>query len=177
MRASSNTSPTGRLARTCWPRPAPRSKPGRLTPWRSGWHAIRPCVVSSRVDEPRLQVPSSRVPAISLKESEPTPETERAARRARRFPCRRGLLAPGRALPDPAVFAELVVKLQGQWPLVAGGDIGFHIFEFAHAGDDGGDIVIVKDEAEGHFGHGGAGRNQWLQRVSVFDARAEILGN
>ena len=41
-----------------------------------------------------------------------------------------------------------------EWAFGAGGDVGFYVFELAHAGDDGGNVFVVEDEAEGHFGHG-----------------------
>src|SRR5262245_33893729 len=87
----------------------------------------------------------------------------------------RKLLAPGGGLADPAVFAEFGVKCTGQWAFVGDGDVGFYVLEFAHAGDDGGDVVVAKDKAKSHLGHGRASRNERLQRVGVFNARAEIF--
>ena len=57
------------------------------------------------------------------------------------------------------MFAELGMESGGEWAFVAGGDIGFDVFDFAHARDDGGHVVIVENEAEGHFGHRGANWN------------------
>ena len=73
------------------------------------------------------------------------------------------------------MFAELGMERCGQRALVGGGDVGFDIFEFAHAGDDGGDVMVVEDEAQRHFRHGRTGRYQRLERVGVFDAGAKIF--
>ena len=73
------------------------------------------------------------------------------------------------------MFAEFAVKMRGKRALVAGGDIGFDVLDFAHAGDDGGNVLMIQDEAKRHFGHGAAGGNERLEGVGVFDAGAKIF--
>ena len=63
----------------------------------------------------------------------------------------------------------------GQGAFGAGSDIGFDVTDFAHAGDDGGDVFVVEDEAEGHFGHGHAVLEKRLERFGVGHAGLEIF--
>lgn len=52
---------------------------------------------------------------------------------------------------DPAMRAEQCVMRGVERSLVARGEIGFDVSDFAHAGNDGVDVRIVKNEAQGHF--------------------------
>jgi len=52
----------------------------------------------------------------------------------------------------PTVSAQRGEEFAGKLALVAGGEVGFDVACFAHAGDDGGDIGIGEDETEGELG-------------------------
>ena len=69
------------------------------------------------------------------------------------------------------------MELRRQGTLVAGGKIGVHMAALAHAGDDGADIGVVEDEAQGHFRHGHAVPQERLECVRARDAGFEIFGN
>src|SRR5208282_4985909 len=84
-------------------------------------------------------------------------------------------LAPGGWGADPAVFAEFGVERGAQRAFGAGGDVGFDVLEFAHAGDDGGDVFVVENEAESHFRHGHAVLEERLESVGVSYAGLEIF--
>ena len=75
------------------------------------------------------------------------------------------------------MFAEFGVESRGQRTFVTGGDVGFDVSEFAHAGNDGRDVVIVEDEAQGHLGHGGTGGNERFEGLGVLDTGAQIFRN
>ena len=74
------------------------------------------------------------------------------------------------------MFAQFGVEGGGQGAFGAGGDIGFDVTDFAHAGDDGGDVFVVEDEAEGHFGmvmpslRRGLSASAWATLVLRFSA-------
>jgi hypothetical protein len=40
------------------------------------------------------------------------------------------------------------MEWRGQWAFVAGGEVGFDVAEFAHAGNGGADVGIVEDKAQ-----------------------------
>ena len=71
--------------------------------------------------------------------------------------------------------AELFVEGSGEGALVAGGDVGFDVAAFAHAGNDGADVGIVEDEAQGHLGHGVVGGNERAEGFGVGDAVLQIF--
>src|SRR6267142_6581422 len=89
----------------------------------------------------------------------------------------RYLLAPLRGGAIPAMFAELRVEWRGEGAFVAGSEIGFDVAEFAHAGNDGADVGIVEDEAQGLFGHGHSGRDERFESVGTGNAGFKIFGN
>lgn len=47
--------------------------------------------------------------------------------------------------------AEFCMEVGGERAFVAGGEIGFDVPDFAHAGNDGADVRIVQDEAQRQF--------------------------
>ena len=59
----------------------------------------------------------------------------------------------------------------------AGSEIGLDVARFAHAGDGGGDIFAVEDEAQGHFGHVHAISEKRFERIGMSHAALEILRN
>ena len=71
--------------------------------------------------------------------------------------------------------AELRVEVGGERAFIAGGEIGFDVANFAHAGNDGGNVRIIKNEAERYFGQRGIGRNERFQGVGAFDAVFQIF--
>src|ERR1700674_70432 len=85
------------------------------------------------------------------------------------FPRTQILLAPFGGGAFPAVLAQLRVERRRQGALVAGGEIGFDVAEFAHAGNDGADVGIVEDEAQGHFRHGHSGGDERFEGIGVGD--------
>src|SRR6516165_9594832 len=87
------------------------------------------------------------------------------------------LLAPSGRLADPAVLLQFAVEHRGQGTLVARGEVGFDVPDFAHAWNDGRDVGVIEDEAESHFGHRRSGGNQRLEGVGTRHARAEIFRN
>src|SRR5271165_1977577 len=89
--------------------------------------------------------------------------------------CRDASLAPGRRGAVPAVFAEFGVEGGGQGTFGAGGDVGFDVTDFAHAGNDGADVLVVEDEAKSHFRHGQAIFEKRLESVGVGHAALEIF--
>jgi len=84
-------------------------------------------------------------------------------------------LAPGGGVAVPAVGAELFVEGGGERALSAGGDVGFDVAALAHAGNDGADVGIVEDEAQGHLRHGIVRGNEWPERFGVGDAAFQIF--
>src|SRR5580704_2377162 len=75
----------------------------------------------------------------------------------------------------PAIVAEFVVEHGGERTFGAGSEIGLDVARFAHAGDDGGDIFVVEDEAQGHFGHVHAISEKRFERIGVSHAALEIF--
>ena len=86
-------------------------------------------------------------------------------------------LAPACWGADPAVFAEFGVDGGGEGALGAGGDVGFDVARFAHAGDDRAYVFVVEDEAQSHFRHGHAVLKKRLEGVGVGHAGLEIFGD
>src|SRR5579859_3606086 len=86
-------------------------------------------------------------------------------------------LAPFGGSARPAVWTELPVERGGQRTFVAGGEVGFDVFAFAHARNDGVHIRIVQNEAQGHFRHGHTVAEQRLESVGASDAGFEIFRN
>src|SRR6266478_1183045 len=86
-------------------------------------------------------------------------------------------LGPPGGSAVPAVFAQLRAEWRGQGALVAGGEIGFDVAELAHAGNDGADVGVVEDEAQGHFRHGRSGGDKRFEGVGASDAGFEIFRN
>ena len=58
------------------------------------------------------------------------------------------LLRPLRGLAVPAVFAQLGVECGREGTFIPSSDIGFNVTAFAHAGDNGGHIGILKNESK-----------------------------
>ena len=75
------------------------------------------------------------------------------------------------------MFAQLRVERGGEGAFVAGGEIGFDVTEFAHAGNDGADVGVVEDEAQGHFRHGHSCGDEWFEGIGAGDAGFEVFGN
>src|ERR1700675_3049923 len=75
----------------------------------------------------------------------------------------------------PAIVAEFGVEHGGKRTFGAGSEIGLDVARFAHAGNDGGDIFVVEDEAQGHFGHVHALSQKRFERIGVSHAALEIL--
>jgi len=73
--------------------------------------------------------------------------------------------------------AELFVEGRGEGALTAGGDVGFDVAAFAHAGNDSADVGIVEDEAQRHLRHGVAGGNERAEGLGVGDAVFQIFGD
>src|SRR6266849_4116066 len=71
--------------------------------------------------------------------------------------------------------AELIVEGGGEGALGAGGDVGFDVAAFAHAGDDGADVGIVEDEAQRQLRHGVARGNERAQRFGASNAAFQIF--
>ncbi len=63
----------------------------------------------------------------------------------------------------------------GEGTLGAGGDVGFDVAAFAHAGNDGADVGVVEDEAQGHLGHGIAVRNERAEGFGAGHAALQIF--
>jgi hypothetical protein len=84
-------------------------------------------------------------------------------------------LRPLRGSAVPAIVAEFGVEHGGKRTFGAGSEIGLDVARFAHAGNDGGDIFVVKDEAQGHFGHVHAISEKRFERIGVSHAALEIL--
>src|SRR5215813_4956989 len=74
------------------------------------------------------------------------------ARFLKDFFCR-CLLTPAGRSTNPAMFLQLRVQRTWERPLVTGADVGLNVADLAHAGDDRGDIRIVQNKAQSHFGH------------------------
>ena len=55
---------------------------------------------------------------------------------------------------------EEAVQIVGQAGAVAGGDVGAHVAQLAHAGDHGADGGVAQDEAQRHLGQGHVFRYQ-----------------
>ena len=87
------------------------------------------------------------------------------------------LLAPAGGVAVPAVEAELFVEGGGERALGTGGDVGFDVAAFAHAGNDGADVGIIEDEAQRHLRHGIVRGNEWAKGFGVGDAGLEIFGD
>src|SRR6266481_3833172 len=71
--------------------------------------------------------------------------------------------------------AELFVEGGGEGAIRTGGDIGFDVAAFAHAGNDGADVGIAEDEAQCHLRHGVARGNERPQRFGAGHAALQIL--
>src|SRR6266849_9866394 len=71
--------------------------------------------------------------------------------------------------------AELIVEGGGEGALGAGGDVGFYVAAFAHAGNDGADVGIIEDEAQRHLGHGVACGNERPERFGASNAAFQIF--
>jgi len=65
----------------------------------------------------------------------------------------------------------------GERALVAGGDVGLDVGAFAHAGNDGADVGIIKDEAQRHLRHGVARGNERAERFGAGHAVFQIVGD
>src|SRR5271168_2159481 len=87
------------------------------------------------------------------------------------------LLAPFCGGAVPAVSTESGVERGGEGAAGAGGQVGFDVGEFAHAGDGGGHAGMVEDEAESHVRHGHARRNEGLEGFRAGHALFEIFGD
>src|SRR5260370_12759017 len=73
--------------------------------------------------------------------------------------------------------AELIVGGGGEGALGAGGDVGFDVAAFAHAGNDGADVGIIQDEAQRHSRHGVACGNEWPERFGTGHAALQMFRN
>ena len=70
--------------------------------------------------------------------------------------------------------AQFLVQFGGKRSGGTGRAIRFDVFDFTHAGDGGAYIRITQNEAKGHFWHGAARGNQWLQGFGMSDAGFQI---
>ena len=86
-------------------------------------------------------------------------------------------LRPRPRLPIPAVFFQFVQQIGIERTGVAGGEIGFHVFEAAHAGNDRTHRRFGENEAQRHLRHRHAAGNQRSQRFGAVDAGVQIFRN
>src|SRR5713101_6386066 len=71
--------------------------------------------------------------------------------------------------------AELFMEGGGEGALGAGGDVGFDVAAFAHAGNDGADVGIVENEPQRHLRHGIVRGNERAERFGAGHAVLQIF--
>ena len=75
----------------------------------------------------------------------------------------------------PAVMAEPAEQIGAERAAIAGGEVGFDVAGFAHAGDGGGDIGIGENETEGQFRKSEAVAKERFEGVNAMQGVAQVF--